>query len=142
MEIKQFIVSTDALDKRGKRLYQITAKGKNRFEELMKEPVKPGVHLDDIYTLKLEGIYSVDPQIGQSILDSFRAVKLAEREHYLDHLDKLKVLHEQSDFYSQSVDVTQLNINKTDVYLDWINQVEANYKENYAKFRQANTTRK
>ncbi|GFH39765.1 PadR family transcriptional regulator [Lactococcus insecticola] len=131
LEKNQFVEMSDELDRRGKKLVRITDAGRERFQVLMREPVKVCAHLDDIYQFKLLSLRFVDATLQKSIISDYRAQKIAEKADYETHIHDLIEKHLGYTFYDQALQNYHLQLNLIETKLAWIDEIQDYYeKEN------------
>lgn len=128
MEAQGFIETTENLDARGKKLTRITPKGRQRFDELMRLPIKPSAHLEDICLFKLGGIQYVTENLANIIIDAYRAEKHAEIERYLLDIDELYEKHGDASFVTIAAQMYRHHIMVAEANLKWIDEFAAMYE--------------
>jgi DNA-binding PadR family transcriptional regulator len=127
LEAQGFIEQTETLDKHNKKLINITDAGKDRFMELMEQPVTENAHLDDVYNFKLSGLRAV-PEMVPEVLDAYRSEKKKEIIDYKSQLEELKDRHLDAPFYEAGKRIIELHLSLANSYLNWIDNTEEYYR--------------
>ncbi|QBO36219.1 PadR family transcriptional regulator [Periweissella cryptocerci] len=128
MEAQGLIETTENLDARGKNLKQITAKGRERFDELMREPIKPSAHMDDMCLFKFGGIQYVSEKLAHVVIEAYRAEKNDEIKQYLEATVELIEKHGDASFVPVATQMYRHHIMSAEADLKWIDEFEVMYE--------------
>ncbi|MGR8772643.1 PadR family transcriptional regulator [Leuconostoc citreum] len=125
METAGTLMIIEDLDWRGKKKIHVTAAGRDRFLELMREPVKHNAHMDDIYLFKLNSLSLVDNNLAKKIMMDFREKKQAQRDRYTENISRLTLNHADAPFFKSALQANKLQVVLANTYLDYVDMIES-----------------
>ncbi|MFT8544647.1 MAG: PadR family transcriptional regulator [Leuconostoc falkenbergense] len=111
-------------DPHSRKKIHVTAVGRDRFFELMREPVKNNAHMDEVYLFKLTSLCLVDSKLAQQIIADFRAEKQAQRDRYTENISQLMLKHADASFFKSTLQANKLQAALANTYLDYVDMIE------------------
>lgn len=125
MEDSGTLMIVDDEDWRGKKRLHVTVAGRERFNELMRKPVKKNAHMDEVYLFKLTSLTLVDHELAQQIINEFRSEKETQRDRYTENISRLNISHPDASFFKSAKQANKLQVALANTYLDYLDMIES-----------------